>query len=267
MKRFALHLLIIAMLAISLAPALGGPSLKSIVPTSREADKLLKEGDSFREHGQLSGALWAYRQAAKAGSAAGAFAAGDLLLEQGRAARGRERILQLAEGLDDLFCAATNHDARACAELSDALENGVGVETNLVAAYAWMKLAADWDAAFKPQLDRLVVLLDPGQIRQAQDWERGYARGRWPANLVHPVDQGDPRLKLQGVSNNGRKSLVIVNDVTLAPGDTADVTPIGHSGVRGEKLSITCRKIGEDYVLLSIAGETHWKLLSTAPLQ
>jgi hypothetical protein len=190
-----------------------------------------------------------------------------LLLQQGRSARGRERILQLAEGLGDLFFAATNGDARACARLSFALQNGLGVPTNLVAAYAWLKLAADGNAAFRPDLDQLVVRLDPDQIRQAQNLAATYVRGHWPTDLVRPVDTADPRLQLQGLSSNGIKSLVIINNVTFTPGDTLPVQPVHRGNSPPGTLTVTCLKIGPDYVLLAIAGESHLKLLSTAPLQ
>lgn len=266
MKPHFLLLLMAGLLLVPLTPAWGRPPVQKPHPPNATADKLVQEGDTFLKRGQTSGALWAYRQAAKAGSVKGAFAAGNLLLRQGAASRGRGRILQLAEGLGDLFFAATNGNARACARLADALENGLGAKTNLVAAYAWLELAANRDAAFKPELDRLVVQLDPDEVLRAQAQARDYAHGHWPTRLVRPVDQGDPRLKIQGLTRSGRHPLVIVNDVTLAKGDTVSVRPVNQPR-SAARLAITCREIGPDYVLLSVAGESHLKLLSTARLQ
>jgi hypothetical protein len=265
MKGSVLRWMFAAVLSVSLMPAAGAPAAKK---KDSASDKLVSEGDAFRDKGQLSGALWAYRQAAKAGNVNGAFAAGDILLKQGRAGHGHERVLQISEGLGFLFVAATNGHAQASAELSDALLNGIGVETNRIAAYAWLELAAEKDDAFKPQLDRLVVQLDPDDVRKAQALAQQYQRGHWPASLARPVDQGDPRLKLQGLTSNGRSPLVIVNNATLAVGDTVAVRPANNPRPKAsDKLSITCLEIGDDYVLLAIAGESHLKLLSTAPLQ
>ncbi|HEV2435044.1 MAG TPA: hypothetical protein VG077_03525 [Verrucomicrobiae bacterium] len=268
MKWLPVNRLIAAVLLVSLAPAVGGPPAEKNKPGNHAASELAQEGDAFRSRGQLSSALWAYRQAARAGDRKSAFMAGDILFKQGQASSGRERILQLSEGLGDLYLAATHGDARACADLSSALENGIGVQTNLVFAYAWLELAAKRDPSFKPALDRLVVQLAPGDVRRAQVLAQKYADGQWPTDLVQPVDQGDARLRIQGISGNGRQALVIINNVSFAPGDSAivQIASRPHSSAN-DQLSITCLQIGDDYVLVSIAGESRLKLLSNAPLR
>ena len=234
---------------------------------SKEAGTLVAQGDAFRRHGQLTEALWAYRQAAKAGSVPGAFAAGDMLCHAGVNSRGRERILQLAEGVGDLLRAATNRVPQACAELSSLLRQGAGVQTNLVAAYAWMELAAEQDRAYKTELDQLVIQMNPGEIQQAQNLAQEYSRGHWPTDLARPVDQGDPRLKIKGITVGGREATVILNRVTFSQGDTSEVAPERTPPNRpGGTLTVTCLEIGEDYVLVAVAGEPHLKLLSSADL-
>ena len=70
------------------------------------------------------------------------------------------------------------------------------------------------------------------------------------------------------MTGNGRESLVIINNISFGVGDSAVVQPIHnpHSSDKGE-LSITCLEIDDGYVLVSIAGESHWKLLYNAPLR
>lgn len=233
----------------------------------KEAKTLVAQGDAFRSNGQLTEALWAYRQAAKAGSVKGAFAAGEMLCSAGTNSHGRERILDLAEGVGDLLRAATNRLPQACAELSSLLRKGVGVQTNLVTAYAWMELAAEQDRSYKTELDQLVVQMNPGQVQQAQDLAQEYSQGHWPTDLARPVDQGDPRLKIKGITVGGREATVIINRVTFTQGDTLEVVPESTAPHRvGGSLTVTCLEIGEDYVLVAVAGESHLKLLSSADL-
>ena len=150
---------------------------------------LFRQGREFENEGKTNEALWSYRQAAKAGNLNGTLAAGSLLFNLGRERGNREQVLQLAEGLGYLFVAATNRQPQACALLAQGMEKGVGFKTNLVSAYAWMHIAAQGDGAFRGDLDRLVIQLDPEEILQAQNLARDYLSGHWPTNLVRAVDQ------------------------------------------------------------------------------
>lgn len=261
MKRYVVCLLLVAAIGSVAAPA-----SSPITTTNKEADKLVAQGDAFRANGQMTEALWAYRQAAKAGSVKGALAAGNILYQTLPASRGRERILGLAEGIGDLFRAATNRLPQACAELSVVLQHGPGVQPNLVAAYAWMELAVDKDPSYKKELDKLVVQMNPDDVQQAQALAHEYAKGHWPTDLVRPVDEGDPRLKIKGITVGGREKLVILNRVTFTEGDTLEVMPEGTPHPAGGDLTVTCQEIGADYVLVSVAGEPHLKLLSSSGL-
>lgn len=233
----------------------------------KEPNQLVADGNNFISHGQKVEALWAYRQAAKAGNVEGAFAAGDLLLNQAKNGSGRERILKCYEGFQYLFFAATNHHPQACVKLSEAFKNGTGIPTNLVAAYAWLKYAGQLDHAVHLDLDGLVVRLEPGEVRQAQDMAHELQLGHWPANVAQPVEEGDSRFIVQGITVSSRGPLVVVNNETIAPGDTVEVRPANHlKSMAADKLVITCREAGSDYVLIAIAGESNLKLLSTERL-
>lgn len=234
---------------------------------AKQAESLVTQGDTFRNNGQMDQALWAYRQAAKVGNAKGALAAGQILCDAGGKDHGRRRILEFSEGVADLFQAATNRMPEACAKLSNVLQKGTDVQTNLVAAYAWMDLAAQKDDSYKVKLDQLVIQMNPGDVQQAQDLAQQYSHGHWPTDLVRPVDDGDPRLSIKGITVGGRVKMVVLNRVTFTEGDTQDVIPAGPGPhPANSSLSVTCREIGNDYVLVSVAGESHLKLLSSAKL-
>lgn len=259
---------IIKIVLLSVACLSGVATVIAGAPAAdRDSAQLVTDGNNFASQGKQVEALWAYRQAAKAGNIEGAFAAGNMILAQARSSSGRERILKSYEGLLYLFCAATNQHVQACVQLSAALQGGNGIQTNLVAAYAWLKRASQLDQTLKPKLDQLVVRLEPGEIRQAQEMAREFQAGRWPADFAQPVDEGDPRLMVQGITVGNRGPLVVINNVTVAVGDTVEVRPVGSlKRVTAERLIITCREAGADYALVAIAGEANLKLLSAEQL-
>ena len=234
-------------------------------PAVEGSEKLVVQGNGFRSEGKVTEALWAYRQAAKAGNVAGAFAAGDLLFVQGQAEHGGERVLKLSDSLGYLFLAATNRHPQACARLADALQNGIGVPTNLVCAYAWLKLAAQYKSSFKADLDRLVVQLEPGDVISAQKMAGQFISGNWPGGVVRPVDRGDARLVVQGMSRNGHEFLIILNGGSLTVGEKVNVASVKSSKhLEGERLAVSCLEIGADYALIAVAGEPNLKLLPIA---
>lgn len=270
-RQLAGRLLVIVSLLGVLADAPGAPPPASQCKTNHpaenktniQAEKFAAEGDALQTSGQLSDALAAYRKAAKLGHVKGAFGAGDILFNRGLNSDGRDRVLELSESLGYLYFAATNRHPEACAKLADALQNGIGVATNRVCAYAWLQLAVQNSPAFKTELDQLVIRLEPDEIRQAQILAREYAAGRWPARIARPVDQGDARLAVQGVVLNGSKTLFVLNGKTMTASETVEVFPANNPRPNAaEKMMVSCSEIGPDYVLLLVAGEPNLKLLS-----
>lgn len=253
MKRFVQMLCLASLLAATTVISAGEKS---------DAVDLLKQGRVFQSECRTNEALWAYRQAAKVGNVEAAFAAGSMLFRMGYERSNREQILQLTEGLEYLFVAATNRLPTACAMLAQASENGIGIETNLIGAYVWMHIAAQGDNAFRDDLDHLVIKLEPDEIFQAQKLTQDYLSGHWPTRLVRAVDQGDSRLVVQGVSFGDRGALVILNGNTLAQGESVDVVPRASSDHKSsERLFVSCREIGSDYLLVAVSGEPNLKLL------
>jgi hypothetical protein len=255
------------LLILALLPAVPAPAAAPKAAAGRAADELLAKANTCRDAGDLILALSLYRQAASAGNPQGALAAGQMLCQAGAASAGRERILKVSEGLNDLYAAATNRLPQACAELAGILQNGRGVQTNLIYAYAWMELAAASNRCYQASLDQMAVRMTPAQIQAAQGLAADYLLGHWPKELVPPVDDGDPRLRVQGITAGAGGPMVIVNDATFSEGDTQDVAPLKTAPHPATgKLTVTCLEIGNNYVLLSVAGENHLKLLSDARL-
>lgn len=259
MKTFRIALLVC--LAGALTAVAGQPQ-----PNAKDMERLVQTGNNLLVEGKVADAMSAFRQAAKAGNLEGAYLAGDTLFQQAKGCSGRERVLKAAESCGFLFVAATNLHARACADLSEAFLQGIGQKTNCPAAYAWLKIAAQRDAGLRAELDNLAVALDPADVSRGQDLAREYLAGRWPAEIARPVDQNDPRLKVQGITISSRP-LVVINGSTFAAGDTDEVRSANGAGRPGsDRLTIRCLEIGEDYVLVSVTGESHLKLLTSDAL-
>jgi hypothetical protein len=248
-------------LAGALAAVAGQPQ-----PNAKDVERQVLTGSNLLAEGKVADALGIFRKAAQAGNLEGAFLAGDTLFKQAKGCNGRERVLKAAESCGFLFIAATNLHARACVDLSEAFLKGIGQKINRPAAYAWMKVAAQRDAELRADLDRLAVALDPADVSRGQDLAREYLAGRWPLEIARPVDENDPRLKVQGITI-GSRPLVVINGSTFAPGDTDEVRPANAAGRPGsDRLTLRCLEIGEDYVLVSITGESHLKLLASDTL-
>lgn len=233
-------------------------------PAKVAVDTLLTEGNAFASQGKLDAALWNYRQAADAGNIDGTFAAGQILLIQGQTSSGRERILKISEGLGYMYRAATNRYPQACAELANALQAGIGAQTNLINAYAWQYVAAQLDPMFRNGLDKLVVQLDSEEVLLAQNTAREYAIGHWPSPVARPVEEGDARLKIQGITSSPRGSLMILNGVSVAQGETIQVLPAGNFNQKnvGKKMTVSCLVLAQDHALISVLGENNLKLLT-----
>lgn len=227
------------------------------------AQTLIKNGKSLLASGDTAGALDDFRKAANTGDAQGALLAGDLLFTQASQSTGRDRVEKSLESGYYLFAAATNHQAPACADLSHAFRNGMGVQTNLVFAYAWLEYAAHLDPAYHADLDGLVLQLDPSQIQQAQTCAKDMQAGHWPNFNFQRVTKDDPRLRIQGFAVGPHGPLVILNGNTFARGESGNVEAANAPrSTFAPRISVTCLDIGNDYVLLSVAGEPALRLLS-----
>jgi TPR repeat protein len=246
----------------------GASATKAAAPaaTNSAADDFLARGADLEHAGQLEQALQFYRQAELAGSSEGAFRAGELSWTTAATAKGRNQLLKMDAGLRYFYRAATNQHAAACLSLSRAFREGLGVPVDLKEAYTWLLVAKNQNPALPTDaLDQLVVQLDAAGLQQAQETARRWLAGGWPARVAPEIIQGDPRLKIYGVTL-GANASVLINRKTFMSGDSASVTPLpeklGGGKANPASLDVTCAAIGPDYVLVKVAGEPDVRLLA-----
>lgn len=155
-----------------------------------------------------------------------------------------------SEGIRWTFEAAKSHNAKAFLHMSKALQNGIGVSTNLIEAYAWLQLYSESNPIVgRVWLNQLALKLDTQSLREAQVLAAQFKAGHWPTLSPRRVAEGDSRLKLGSVTT-GKTPLAIINGKTLAEGESTVV------GLKEGSLKITCIQIKQDAVLIYIEGES-----------
>jgi hypothetical protein len=210
-------------------------------------------GDTLASRFHASEALDWYRKAAAQGNVEGEYHVGDMLLS---GAFGNPQTLGVrpspTEGIRWTFMAATNFHAYACWNMAKALPQGLGASTNLVAAYAWLSLYANTASGSilgRVKMNELALQLDTGAIQQAQNLAAQFKAGNWQAPVPRAIPEGDPRLRLSGITFGGRTLLAVINGKTLSEGESATVS------VKPGTLTIKCLKIEKDSVLITVEGE------------
>jgi hypothetical protein len=233
------------------------PRPRKASQTSANTEELIALGRTCVQNLKPADALVWYRQAALAGSMEAVQLVGELFLRGQISAKSEQSVpSNIPEGIRWTFWAATNMHPAACREMSRVYLEGVGVKTNLVYAYAWMRLFSDLDPEAGPsKLDSLVRYLEPEQIREAQELVGDFKKRRWPPSPCKKVVEGDPRLTLSGISLAGDKSLAVINRRSVAQGETVTIALS-----RGE-LALTCLEISAQSIVVEIAGENEARLL------
>ncbi|TAK93202.1 MAG: sel1 repeat family protein [Verrucomicrobia bacterium] len=236
-------------------PASGKPPSPASMPLP--GAESLQDGDALMLADRASDALREYENAALHGNAEAGGRLGNLLLFGCKSFKTTQGVTaNPAEGVRWTFVAATNRVASACENLGKAYELGIGVKTNLVEAYAWMRLARSFKPDLKlTHLDQLAVRLDSAQVRQAQELAETYRRGNWPTCPVKRLVNGDSRLTLNGVTMGGRTPLAVINRQTFALGES------GMVRLRDGSLRILCAEIGGNSVTVEVEGEAEAHLL------
>jgi hypothetical protein len=215
--------------------------------------------DSLTSRFHATEALDWYRKAAAQGNVEGKYHVGAMLLF---GAPGIPQALTVrpnhTEGIRWTFLAATNFHAYACRNMAKALRHGLGTSTNLVAAYAWLSLLSDIPPGFvsgRYEMNDLALQLDTAALQQAQSLAAQFKAANWQAPPVRAVPEGDPRLKLGGITFGGKTSLAVINGKTLSEGESATVS------VKPGTLNIKCLKIEKDSVQIAVEGEDSPRLL------
>ncbi|HEX5220391.1 MAG TPA: hypothetical protein VFZ59_12545 [Verrucomicrobiae bacterium] len=224
---------------------------------SEATERLLASGKTCAQSLKPAEALVWYRQAALAGSMDAVQLVGELFLRGQTSAIPEQAVpSNIPEGIRWTFWAATNMHPAACRAMARVYFEGVGVKTNLVHAYAWMRLFSELDRkAGASELDRLVRHLEPEQIREAQELVADFKKQQWPPSPCKKVVEGDSRLTLSGISLAGDKSLAVINRRSVAQGETATIAL-----AKGE-LTLTCLEISAQSIVVDIAGENEARLL------
>ena len=198
-----------------------------------------------------------YRKAAEQGSTEAKRRLGEMLLFGNVGIPSSESVkANPSEGIHWTFEAATNRNAKAFLNMSKALQNGIGVSTNLIEGWAWLQLYSESDTIMgRVWLNQLTLRLDTQSLHEAQTLAAQFKDGKWPSLSPRKVAVGDSRLKLGGVTI-GKTPLAIINGKTLTEGESVTVK------LKEGALKVTCIQIKQDSVLISIAGENESRWLT-----
>lgn len=219
--------------------------------------KSLQTGDAMMLTDQAADALREFQNAALQGNAEAAARLGNLLLFGRKSFKTTQTVTaNPPEGIRWTFRAATNQVASACTDLAKAFARGIGVKTNLVEAYAWMRLSRSFEPGLGvEELDQLVLQLDAPQVNEAQRLAESYRQGHWPVCPVRRLVNGDSRLSLNGVTIGGRQPTAVINHQTFVLGEAGTVRS------RDGELKILCAQIGGNSVTVEVEGEAEAHLL------
>jgi len=202
-------------------------------------------------------ALEWYQKAADQGLTEAKSRLGEMLLFGGVGIPSSQNVkANPSKGIRWTFEAATNGNAKSVLNMSKALQNGIGVSTNLIEAYAWLQLYSESDTIMgRVLLNQLALKLDTGNLQAAQALVVQFKAGHWPSLSPRMLAEGDSRLKLGGVTN-GKTPFAIINGKTLAEGETVNIV------LKEQSLTVKCIQIKQDAVLISIEGENEPRWLT-----
>jgi hypothetical protein len=210
-------------------------------------------GDTLGGNWHPAEALQWYRKAADQGNVEAAYKIGHALLF-GAVGIPKEQTVQAnpVEALRWTFWAATNRHANACWDMAKALQQGLGVNTNLVEAYAWVQLFAETGPGSivgRVELNTLALKLDTASLQQAQRLVARFKAGDWN----RPVAQVG--LKLNGITFGAKTPLAVINGKTFAEGES------GKIPIKPVPVTLKCLKIEKDLVTVSVDGENAPRML------
>jgi hypothetical protein len=207
--------------------------------------------DCLTANWRVAEAVGWYRKAAEHGNVEAKFRLGDILINGASAASEPDQRVASnpVEGIRWTFEAATNFHAGACRNMAYVLENGIGVSTNMVEAYAWMEVFARSNAiSARADMDRMALRMSLQEIRESHTMAAEFLGRQWPHRVARKFSDADLALKLNGITI-GPVSLAIINGQTFEEGDSAAL-PVKDGTAR-----INCVKITRESVLVVIDGE------------
>jgi hypothetical protein len=104
-------------------------------------------------------------------------------------------------------------------------------------------------------MNRLALQMDTDALGQAEALAAQFRAGKWRPPVARAIPEGDPRLKLGGITFGGKRSLAVINGKSLSEGESASVS------VKPGTLTVKCLKIEKDSVLIIVEGEDVPRLL------
>jgi hypothetical protein len=218
-----------------------------------DAQAQVQLGNSLASSFHATEALDWYRKAANQGSVEARYEVGKILLFGAPGIpNGLTVHPQPIEGARWTFAAATNLYPDALWNMSKAYRQGLGVETNLVAAYVWLKLFSETTRGSivgRVEMNDLALKLDTGALTEAENLVVQFRSGRWPTPAFRVFPEGDSRLKLNGISFGTKTPLAVLNGRTLAQGESATI----H--FKAKTVTIKCVAIDKDFVSVLVEGE------------
>ncbi len=193
-----------------------------------------------------------YRKAAETGSMDAIYQVGHVLLVGALGNQPNQRVVaNPIEGIRWIYRAATNLYPAACADMAFALQNGLGVKTNLAQAYAWLLLYAEGDPDRGPAIaERFALRMNTAILLEGRRLAADFKKSNWPPPPAGGFLKILIPLKLTGVSLSGGTPLAIINRRTLSAGESTNL-PLQSGGT----ISLKCLEIRQDAVLVEVAGE------------
>ena len=222
-----------------------------------EAKSQVELADNLAANQLTAQAVIWYRKAAEQGNVEAKFRLGEILINgSGSSPDPDQRVAaNPTEAVRWTFEAATNFYSGACRNMSLVLENGIGLGTNVVEAYAWLELfARSNSASAHVDMDRLALRMNLPQIREAHVMAEQFLGRQWPHHVTRKFSEADLALKLNGITV-GPVSLAIINGQTLEEGDSVAV-PVKDGTAR-----VNCVRITREAVLVAVEGEGEPRIL------
>jgi len=156
------------------------------------------------------------------------------------------------EGIRWIYQAATNLYPQALHYMSSAYQQGLGVRTNFVQAYAWQQLYVDSSPGSivgEVELNQMAPELETAVIRDGQKMAAEFKLGNWQLAAAELAAR-ESALTLKGLVG-GNSPLAIINGNTFVEGESQSLTGSGEGS-----MVVKCLKIEKDYVLVFVEGES-----------
>src|ERR1019366_9179260 len=135
-----------------------------------EVKSQLELANNLVEYHLVAQAVEWYRLAAEQGNVEAKFRLGDILLNGATSVPDPEQRVapKPMDGVRWTYAAATNFHSGACRNMSYILAHGIGLDKNLVEAYAWLDLFARSNSVVaRKDMDCLALQMDLKEIREA----------------------------------------------------------------------------------------------------